>query len=520
MYSRVFSGAVYGVREFIIAIETDISPGLPTFSMVGFVGSEIKEASDRVRVALRARGTTLPPSRVTVNFSPANIPKRGVVLDLPIAIGILCCLGEIEEKSLRDVVIAGELGLDGEVRPVKGVLPLVKKAKEEGFTTCILPKENVREGAVIRGIKVVGAGTLSDVVTYLQMEEGRDEFLPPACCDVEELFRKGQGEGRADFQNVHGQKRARRVMEIAAAGYHNTLLIGAPGAGKSMLASCLPSILPPLTIDEAMEVSSIYSISGLLDEQRPFITERQLLSPHHTITPSALTGGGVIPKPGLISFAHRGVLFMDEFPEFGAHILNLLRQPMEEHSIRITRLGATFVYPARFQLIAAMNPCPCGFFPDLNRCSCTQVQIAKYLKRISGPVLDRIDLCIEVPKIEYEQLQNAPKEEGSGAIRERVMRAVKRQEDRFAGTSYVFNADMDVQAVEKYCELGVRETRLARQIFETLDLSARGYHRLLKTARTIADLAEEDRILEEHLAEAAAYRMGEGILRSGKEGEL
>ena len=211
---------------------------------------------------------------------------------------------------------------------------------------------------------------------------------------------------------------------------------------------------------------------------------------------------------------------MDEFPEFGAHILNLLRQPMEEHSIRITRLGATFVYPARFQLIAAMNPCPCGFFPDLNRCSCTQVQIAKYLKRISGPVLDRIDLCIEVPKIEYEQLQNAPKEEGSGAIRERVMRAVKRQEDRFAGTSYVFNADMDVQAVEKYCELGVRETRLARQIFETLDLSARGYHRLLKTARTIADLAEEDRILEEHLAEAAAYRMGEGILRSGKEGEL
>ena len=519
MYSRVFSGAVYGVHSYILAIETDISRGLPTFSMVGFVGSEIKEASDRVRVALRAWGVSLPPSRVTVNFSPANIPKRGMVLDLPIAIGILCCLGEIAEEKLENVILAGELGLDGELRPVKGVLPLVKKAKEEGFKTCILPKENAQEGAVIQGMKVVGAGSLADVIDYLKMEEGQDAFLPPAHCDMKALFTKSQEETGADFQNVHGQKRAKRVMEIAAAGYHNALLIGAPGAGKSMLASCLPSILPPLTIDEAMEVSSIYSVSGLLDETRPFITKRQLLSPHHSITPSALIGGGNVPKPGLISFAHRGVLFMDEFPEFGANLLNLLRQPMEEHRVRITRLGATFLYPARFLLVAAMNPCPCGFFPDLNRCSCTQVQIARYLKRISGPVLDRVDLCIEVPRVEYDQLQTRRKEESSMEIRARVMAAVKRQSERFKGTPYIFNADMDAAAVEKYCVLGEKESRMAKRIFESLELSARGYHRLLKTARTIADLADEETISEEHLTEAAAYRMGEGILRSGKEGE-
>ncbi len=507
MFSSVIAGAVYGIEPYLMRVETDISGGLPSFSMVGFLGREVRESGDRVRAALRNSGFPLPVGRLTVSFTPADIPKRGIVTDLPVAVGILAAMEILDASETEDVLIAGELGLDGEVRPVKGMLPIVRRAAEEGLKTVILPEKNAAEGAVIRGIKVVGVRSLKQCVRYLMAPlRDRDRVIAPA--EYDEGAREQDGK-LPDFSEVRGQTAAKRALEIAAAGFHNALMIGPPGSGKSMLASRLPGILPPLSKEEQLEVTSIYSIAGKLGESAGLMRRRPFVAPHHSVTAAALTGGGAVPKPGLITLSNRGVLFLDELPEFGRETLDLLRQPMEDHTINVSRVGGSFVYPARCIVLAAMNPCPCGFYPDRNRCRCTDPQVRHYLSRVSGPILDRMDLCVEVPQTRVDELTGGREGESSSRILERVMRARALQESRFAGTGISFNADMSGPDVEKYCLLGAEESGFMEKMYRRMNLSARSYHRMLKVARTIADLEGEEQISCDHLAEAAGYRVAD-----------
>lgn len=515
MFSSVCSGAILGVHSYLLQIETDISDGLPTFTMVGFLSAQVKEAGERVRVALRSQGYHLPAKRITVNCMPADLPKRGLILDLPVAVALLSCLGEVPPEDLSDVFLAGGLSLDGEVTPVHGVLPMVLEAKRAGLKRCILPAQNVKEGACVHGMVCIGVHSLKDVVRYMTLSgaEREKEFPPEPPVDEEELLRGSGRAGVPDFGDVRGQDGVKRGMEIAAAGFHNLLMVGPPGSGKSMMAQCLPGILPPLTPEESLEVSSIYSIAGELPEGVPLIVKRPFLAPHHTVTPQALTGGGSYPRPGVLSLAHRGVLFLDELPEFGRDNLNILRQPLEDHRIVVSRSSGNYEYPTRFMLIAAMNPCPCGYYPDREHCSCSQVSIVNYMNRVPGPIMDRFDLCLDAPRVPVEMLMN----DGSGAaersalIRERVMCAREIQRERFSGQSEAlqFNADMSSSDVERYCPLGRAQKSLMKEAFARMNLSARAYHRILKVARTIADLENSETIREEHLMEAIGYRSSE-----------
>lgn len=516
MYSTVMTGAVHGVGSYLLRVETNISNGLPAFNMVGFMSSEVREAGERVRVALKNTGVHLPAARITVNLAPADIPKRGIVIDLPVAVGELICMQMLRQEDFDDVLVAGELGLNGEIRPVRGVLPIVQMAKEQGINLCVLPEENLEEGAVVEGIRVVGVRSLNELIMYMSAEpQSRDRLLPPGEVDVKALFEEEAAQpAEVDFADVKGQTVAKKAMEIAAAGFHNMLMMGPPGSGKSMLAKCMPGIMPPLTLDESMEVSAVYSVAGMLGRGEPLILRRPFLEPHHSITRAALVGGGIIPMPGQISLAHRGVLFMDELPEFGREQLDLLRQPLEDHEVTIVRQSGSYRYPSRFILLGACNPCPCGFFPDRNRCRCSMSSIRHYLGRISGPFLDRMDLCISVPRARIDDLQKGHAgEEPSHAVRSRVMDACERQERRFRGTGIRFNADMRAPDLEKYCPLGPGELGCLRELFENSGMSVRAYHRIIRVARTIADLEGAEDIREEHLYLAYTYRQAEMLHR-------
>lgn len=508
MFSKTATAAICGIQSEIVMVEVDTSDGLPGFSMVGYLTSEVREAQDRVRTAIRNAGYRLNPKRVTISLTPASIRKSGAGFDLPIAVAVLAAFGYLPAEAVESVFFAGELSLDGSVKPVSGILGMVLEAKRAGFTSCMIPADNAAEGAMIQGIAVYGVAHLSEVADHLTARKK----LQQTSFNIEEKLSKSSNAHTLDFAEIHGQQMVKRAAEIAAAGMHNLLISGPPGAGKTMIASRIPGILPPLSLEEALEVSQIHSVAGTLPESG-LVTERPFRMPHHTISAIALTGGGRVPHPGEISLAHRGVLYLDELPEFHNETLEILRQPLEEGEVRISRNSGQYTFPANFMLVASRNPCKCGYFPDRSRCSCSEGEVHRYLHRISRPLLDRIDLHAEARQVEYEELKNQQsKEETTQQIRERVLRAHEIQKKRYTGSPFHFNSQLTASALDTYCELGSAEEEQMRQVYRQKRMTARAYHRLIKVARTIADLEGSERIRGEHLSEAVFYRPSELLM--------
>lgn len=518
-FSTILSAAIEGLRVEFVQVEADVSNGLPVFHMVGYLSSEVKEAGERVRTAIRNSGFDYPPKRTVINLSPATLRKKGASFDLPIAVAILSSLGQIPPDRTGKCLIIGELSLDGRVRKVPGILPMAMEALENGITCCIIPKENEAEGNLVGGMRVVGVESLQDAVVFLRGEDercatGHIQGVETGHVTVQDRRKMEhsdpdsvQDRDMPDFSQIKGQENVKRAAEIAVSGGHNLLMIGPPGSGKSMTAKCIAGILPQPDLKESMEITKIYSVLGLLKEESPLIRTRPFREVHHTATRAALIGGGVIPRPGEISLAHGGVLFLDELPEFKKNVLEVLRQPLEDRCIRLSRTYGNYTFPADFILVAAMNPCPCGCYPDMEKCTCTPAQIQMYLSRISHPFLDRIDLCVEAPRIKYEELTEKRAGESSADIRERVCRAREIQRERYRGTGIVTNSMLGNDDLKRYCELGAEESKLMEHAFTTMELTVRAYHRVIRTARTIADLDGEARIREAHLHEALGYRM-------------
>lgn len=511
MFSSILTGCVAGMEAYLLRAEVDISNGLPGFCMVGSLGNEAKEAKERVQVALKNCGYHIPANKVTINLSPANIRKDGTGYDVPIAVGILQGLGFFDEESTKRILFVGELGLNGEIKPVSGILPVVREASMSDIECCIVPLDNVEEGSAIPDINVRGVSHITELIAFLQASDNkeREKILPIHPCVLEKIRKRNNANDNLDFEDVKGQEVAKRAAEIAAAGFHNLLMSGPPGGGKSMIARRIPGILPQLTPKECLEVSAIYSVAGMLSADNPLITSRPFRSPHHTISNVALVGGGIRIQPGAISLAHRGVLFLDELTEFPRYILECLRQPLEEHTVSIARANGSFSYPANFMLVCAMNPCRCGYYPDKNRCTCSEKEISSYWSKLSGPLLDRIDMYVETARVDLDKLQSSRKGESSESIRQKVEKARKIQEKRFQNREYSFNAEMPASDIDIFCAMGKEEKQLMELAYRNLQLSARTYHRVLKVARTIADLDGCEHIKKQHIAEALAYRLSE-----------
>lgn len=512
MYSSVLSATISGVEGVPVLVEADVSNGLPVFSMVGYLSSRVREAQERVWTALRNTGLSFPPKRITVNLSPADIRKEGTRFDLPIAAALLGAFGYLQTDKLRGVCMAGELGLNGQIKSVRGILPIVDTAVRNGCRFCIIPAANLSETREFTGIRILGVGSLAEFMEQAKLQDwGIPE--PPALREKngkktgEEAGRQEEEEGyQEDFADVFGQEAAKRAAVIAAAGFHNILFIGTKGAGKTMIASRLPSIFPPLDEEERMELSRIYSVAGLLGKQRAMIRTRPFRNPHHTATAKALAGGGAYPLPGEITLAHKGILFLDELPEFSRTALEILRQPLEQGKICISRVHGNYEFPADFLLAAAMNPCPCGYYPDRNRCSCTRHQVETYLGKISGPLLDRFDICTEMREVPGEKIRKGRSGKTSEEIRREVGQVHEIQKERYKGTKIRFNGRLSGKETEKYCVMEKEAERLLAKAYAKLGLSVRGYHKILKTSRTIADLDRSEKILENHVGEAVCYR--------------